>query len=133
MSAERKTMQKLTFDTGVRSYKVGGGVLKFNPTDPNIYARFLETLDSLSALEEELAKVSGADAITALACADKTIKEKLSYVFGVGNDLEAIFSGVSLLAVGANGERLITNFLAAIEPILSAGARQCAAAEAAKL
>ena len=125
-------MEKLTFDTGVKSYKVGGGVLKFNPPDPNIYARFLETLDSLSALEEDLAKASGSDAITALAAADKTIKEKLSYVF-CGNDMEAIFSGVSLLAVGANGERLITNFLAAIEPVLSAGARQCAAAEAAKL
>ena len=125
-------MEKLTFDTGVKSYKVGAGVLKFNPTDPNIYARFLETLDSLSSLEETLTKASGAEAIAALAAADKTIKEKLSYVFS-GNDMEAIFSGVSLLAVGENGERLITNFLAAIEPVLSAGARQCAAAEAAKL
>ena len=126
-------MEKLTFDTGVRSYKVGAGVLKFNPTDPNVYARFLETLDSLSAMEAELTNTSGKDAITALAQADKTIKEKLSWVFGGGNDLEAIFSGVSLLAVGTNGERLIANFLAAIEPILSQGARQCAAAEAAKL
>ena len=126
-------MEKLTFDTGVKSYKVGAGVLKFNPTDPNIYARFLETLDSLSALEEELTKASGADAIAALSHADKAIKEKLAYVFGGDNDLEAIFCGVSLLAVGANGERLITNFLAAIEPILSQGARVCAAAEAAKL
>lgn len=126
-------MEKLTFDTGVKSYKVGAGVLKFNPTDPNVYARFLETLDSLSALESELTKTSGADAVAALSGADKTIKERLSYIFGPGNDMEAIFCGVSLLAVGDNGERLITNFLAAIEPILSAGARQCAAAEAAKL
>ena len=126
-------MEKLTFDTGVKSYRVGAGVLKFNPSDPNIYARFLETLDSLSALEKELTKTSGQEAVTALAGADKAIKEKLSYVFGPGNDLEAVFSGVSLLAVGDNGERLITNFLAAVEPILSEGARVCAAAEAAKL
>ena len=126
-------MEKLTFDTGVKSYRVGAGVLKFNPTDPNIYARFLETLDSLSAMEEELARASGTDAVAALADADKRIKEKISYVFGGDNDMEAIFSGVSLLAVGTNGERLITNFLAAIEPVLSQGARQCAAAEAAKL
>ena len=126
-------MEKLTFDTGVKSYKVGTGVLKFNPTDPNIYARFLEMLDSLSAMEESLTRASGKEAIAALADADKHIKEKLSWVFGGDNDLEAVFSGVSLLAVGANGERLITNFLAAIEPILGAGARQCAAAEAAKL
>ena len=126
-------MEKLTLDTGVRSYKVGAGVLKFNPTDPNVYARFLEMLDGLSGLEPELAQHAGADAITALARADKELKTRLSHVFGPGNDLEAVFSGVSLLAVGANGERLITNFLAAMEPILRDGARACAAAEAAKL
>lgn len=126
-------MEKLTFDTGMKTYKVGAGVLKFNPTDPNVYARFLETLDSLAQLEEELTRHSGQEAITALARADQQIKERLSYVFGPGNDLESVFSGVSLLAVGANGERLITNFLAALEPILSEGARACAAAEAARL
>ena len=126
-------MEKLTFDTGVRTYKVGAGVLKFNPTDPNVYARFLETLDSLADLEKELTQSSGQEAIAALAHADQQIKARLSYVFGPGNDLETVFSGVSLLAVGTNGERLITNFLAAIEPILSEGARACAAAEAAKL
>lgn len=126
-------MEKLTFDTGVKTYKVGTGVLKFNPTDPNVYARFLETLDSLGELEKELTQTSGQEAVAALARADRQIKERLSYVFGPGNDLESVFSGVSLLAVGANGERLITNFLAAMEPILSQGARACAAAEAAKL
>lgn len=126
-------MEKLTLDTGVRSYKVGAGVLKFNPTAPNVYARFLEVLDSLSGLESELAQHTGADAIAALAKTDKELKSRLSYVFGPGNDLDAIFSGVSLLAVGANGERLITNFLAAMEPVLREGARACAAAEAAKL
>ena len=126
-------MEKLTLDTGVKTYKVGAGVLKFNPTDPNVYARFLEVLDGLSGLESELAQHSGADAIAVLAKTDKELKSRLSYVFGPGNDLEAVFSGVSLLAVGAGGERLITNFLAAIEPILSEGARACAAAEAAKL
>lgn len=126
-------MEKLTFDSGVRTYKVGAGVLKFNPTDPNVYARFLETLEGLSDLEKELSGASGPEAITALARADQEVKARLSYVFGPGNDLEAVFSGVSLLAVGANGERLITNFLAAIEPILSEGARACARAEAAKL
>lgn len=126
-------MEKLTFDTGRKRYKVGAGVLCFNPTDPNVYARFLEVLDDLSQLEKTLNDTAGGDAVAALAHGDKTIKEKLSYVFGEGNDLDAVFSGVSLLAVGDNGQRLITNFLAAIEPILSEGARRCAAAEAAKL
>lgn len=125
-------MEKLTFDTGVKSYKVGAGVLKFNPTDPNVYARFLEVLESLGEMEKTLT-APGSDALGVLSRADKTIKEKLSYVFGGDNDMDAVFSGVSLLAVGNNGQRLITNFMAAIEPILSDGARQCAAAEAAKL
>lgn len=126
-------MEKLNFDSGVKTYKVGAGVLKFNPTDPNLYARFLEILDSLSDLEGELSKASGADAIAALAQTDKEVKARLSYVFGPDNDLDAVFQGVSLLAVGSNGQRLITNFLAAMEPVLSGGARDCAAAEAAKL
>jgi len=126
-------MEKLNFDTGVKTYRVGAGELKFNPSDPNVYARFLEVLDALSALEEELPGSAGQEAAAALSEADKALKEQLNHVFGPGNDLEAVFSGVSLLAVGSNGERLITNFLAAIEPILSAGARAFAAAEAAKL
>lgn len=126
-------MEKLTFDTGLKTYKVGAGVLKFNPTDPNLYARFLETLEGLSDLEKNLSQASGTDAVAALAQADKEVKARLSHVFGPGNDMEAVFSGVSLLAVGSNGQRLLTNFLAAIEPILSRGARDCAAAEAASL
>ena len=120
-------MEKLLFDSGIKTYKVGAGTLKFNPTDPNLYARFLEVLEELSALEKTLPQ--GDNAIAALAQTDKEVKARLSYVFGPGNDVQGVFSGVSLLAVGANGERLITNFLAAIEPILSAGARACAAAE----
>ena len=37
-------MEKLQFDTGVRRYRVGDGVLSFNPTDPNLYSRFLTCL-----------------------------------------------------------------------------------------
>ena len=124
-------MEKLLFDSGIKTYKVGAGVLKFNPTDPNLYARFLEVLEELTILEKTIPQ--GDNAVAALAQTDKEVKARLSYVFGPGNDVDGVFNGVSLLAVGANGERLITNFLAAIEPILSQGARQCAAAEAAKL
>ena len=39
-------MEQLTIDTGLREYAVnggpehGGGVLRFNPSDPNVYSRF---------------------------------------------------------------------------------------------
>jgi len=124
-------METILFDSGVKTYRVGAGVLKFNPTDPNVYARFLSSLDSLTDLEKSLsAPKDGLAAITALREADTKVKAILSQVFGPENDMDAIFSGVSLLAVGDNGQRLLTNFLAAMEPILSDGARRCAQAEA---
>lgn len=127
-------MEELKFDTGVCSYRVGGGVLRFNPTDPNVYARFLEAADRLSALEESLVQQAKTEpVIPLLSWADTQVKALLGEIFGQGNDFSAIFGGVNLLAVGENGERLITNFLAAIEPVLTDGARRCAAAEAAKL
>lgn len=124
-------METILFDSGVKTYRVGAGTLKFNPTDPNVYARFLSSLDSLTDLEKSLcAPADGIAAVTALEAADKKVKAILGRVFGPENDMDAIFSGVSLLAVGDNGQRLLTNFLAAIEPILSDGARRCAQAEA---
>ena len=44
--------------------------------------------------------------------------------------MEAIFQGVSLLALGANGERVLVNFLGALEPVLRQGALAAAQADA---
>lgn len=127
-------MEKLNFDMGVKRYKVGSGVLSFNPTDPNLYGRFFSCLETLEALENQLSQqpLSGEALVKGLQEADKQVKAALGGVFP-GNDMEAIFQGVSLLAVGTNGQRLLTNFLAALEPILRAGALSCARAEAEKL
>ena len=127
-------MEKLTFDTGVKRYRVGAGVLAFNPTDPNLYGRFLSCLEELQTLEKQLEDkpLSGEELLRSLQEADRQVKAALGRVFP-GNDMEAIFQGVSLLAVGENGERVLVNFLAALEPILRKGAMQCARAEAAKL
>ena len=122
-------MENITFDTGLRSYRVGNGVLRFNPADPNLYARFQQALEGIEALEETL-KGEG-DTVSRLADADKKAKALLSQVFG--SDVEEVFGGLSLLAVGENGQLLLTNFLDAIEPILTEGARRCAAAEGARL
>lgn len=124
-------MEKLNVDFGCKRYRVGAGVLQFNPTDPNLYSRFLTCLEELEALEKQLSgeKVTGEALIRSLQEADTQVKAALSRVFP-GNDLEAIFQGVSLLAVGANGERVLTNFLAALEPILRRGALDAARAQA---
>ena len=47
---------KLNIDTGVREYEInggeanGGGTLRFNPADPNVYERFLRAQGKVHAL-----------------------------------------------------------------------------------
>lgn len=128
-------MEALAFDTGRREYQVGAGILRFNPTDPNLYSRFLEALEEVEALEKSLTQqpLSGQALLEEMTRADAAVKAILSRIFGADNDLEAVFQGVSLLAVASNGQRVLTNFLGALEPILSQGVRDCAAAQAAAL
>ena len=54
------------------------------------------------------------------------MKEVLNWVFGNGNDFNKILGGINLLAVAGNGERVVTNLFAALQPILVAGAEACA-------
>ena len=117
-------MEQLTIDTGLREYAVnggpehGGGVLRFNPSDPNVYSRFCTLQNQLQELEQQVQAQSptGTDAIQLLAQADQRAKGLLAEVFGPGNDFDAMLGG--------------TNLLAALQPILEAGARQCADAKA---
>ena len=127
-------MEKISFDSGIKRYKINGaGVLCFNPGDPNVYARFLEAADKLqdveNALAEEAKKLSqadGAGVVQLLNRADKEMKQVLGWVFGESNDFDKILGGVNLLAVADNGQRVVTNFLEALQPILVEGAERCA-------
>lgn len=125
-------MKKIKLDTGVEAVAIGGGVLRFNPGDPNLYVRFQQAADKLAAVETDLVmQAQGHDGteqrVTALLQeADSRMKQILAWVFGPGNDFDAIVGGVNLLAVAANGERVVTNLFAALEPILLDGARRCA-------
>lgn len=127
-------MQKLNFDLGLKEYEIGGGVLRFNPNDPNVYARFSEARKRFSAVEEKLvakaqaagSEAPGAVALTLMAEADREMKSILAWIFGDHNDFDAIFCGTNIMSVGANGERVITNFIHTIQPILAAGAKKCA-------
>ena len=122
-------MEKIIFDSGMKQYKInGGGVLQFNPSDPNVYARFLEALEKLKDMEKELAQpTQGIDAVKLLQQADQKMKQLLSWVFGPQNDFEKLLGGVSLLALAGNGQRVVTNLFVALEPVLEQGAKACAA------
>lgn len=127
-------MQKLNFDLGLKEYEIGGGVLRFNPGDPNVYARFAEAGKRLTAVEEKLiakaekhgSEVPGEVILSLMAEADKEVKETLAWIFGAHNDFNAIFCGTNVMGVGSNGERVITNFIHAIRPVVEAGAKKCA-------
>lgn len=132
-------MEKLVFDSGVKEYKLGtGGVLRFNPSDPNVYARFMEAMDKIRAVETDLVtkakeleqaekqEESGAAVLRIMRDADRDTKKILSEVFGADNDFDKILGGVNVLAVAGNGERVITNLLAALQPIMVQGAEDCA-------
>lgn len=127
-------MEKIQFDSGVQSYILNGGeVLRFNPADPNIYARFSEAAEKITDLEKTLVadaqalsgEETGKGVLTLFARADEEMKKLLSWVFGTGNDFHKLLQGVNLLAVADNGQRVITNFLEAVQPILLAGAERC--------
>ena len=125
-------MDKLTFDSGIKEYEVNGrSVLRFNPSDPNVYGRFLDAVEKIKAIEDEMVKngrksTDGESVVRVMVSADKNVKEVLQNVFGKQNDFDSIFDGVNIMAVASNGERVITNFMSAIEPIISEGAEKCA-------
>ena len=128
-------MEKISFDSGIKTYKLNGtGELRFNPCDPNVYARFLEAADRLQDIENALVEeakgmqeADGAGVVRLLNRADREMKQELGRVFGQHNDFDKILGGVNLLAVAENGQRVVTNLLEALQPILVAGAERCAA------
>ena len=118
-------MEKLQFDSGVRTYRVNGGqCLCFNPCDPNLYARFQEAEEKLRQLEEGLSQ-NGEDVVSTVQQMDKDLKKLLAWVFP-GNDFEKILFGVNLLAVTKTGKTVLENFLEALSPILCEGAESFA-------
>ena len=133
--------EKLVFDDGVKEFEVNGReLLRFNPTDLNVYHRFFEVAEELPALEREYMAATretpgpvgedgfagAGEALRVMRAFDAKIKERLSYVFGAENDFDRIVGGVNLMAVAENGERVVTNLFAALTPIIEKGARQCA-------
>ncbi len=126
-------MLKLNVDLGVREYKVGNGVMRFNPNDLNVYHRFLEAAQKIQDVEKNLvekgkdlqSETAGEQVLQLMKQADTEVKEILRYVFGKDNDFDTILGGVNVMSVAGNGERVITNLLNALAPVLQEGAETC--------
>lgn len=129
-------MEKIVFDSGIKEFQVNNnGVLRFNPSDPNLYARFYDAAEQIRQIEKNLeeqgktleaSEANGETVIRYLQEADKRAKELLGQVFGAENDFDKLLGGVNLLAVAGNGERVVTNLMQALLPIIENGAKLCA-------
>ena len=129
-------MQTITIDTGMQEYLINNrAVLRFNPSDPNLYHRFFAAAPKLDALDAELteqlkalpAEPDDARAERGLALLtdyDHRIKALLTEIFGGENDFDKVLEGVNLAGTGANGKRVVQNLLDALTPILQDGAAQ---------
>ena len=140
-------MELLNIDIGLKSYQFveGAPALVFNPSDPNVYARYMNAMDSIKAVETEMAQkassvkiendtvearaAAGSESLKIMAETDRRIKEILNGIFGSGNDFNDILRGVNLMAVTASGDRVINNVLNALSPIMEAGAKSCVETE----
>lgn len=134
-------MEILNFDSGIREYQINGkGILRFNPSDPNVYGRFIDAVDKINAVEKDMAEKArdienktqqevGEVAIRVMCEADGKIKAILNEVFGHGNDFDTILEGVNLMAVATNGNRVVVNLINALQPIMEEGAKFCVADE----
>lgn len=129
---------KIVFDSGIKQYEINGhSILRFNPSDPNVYKRFKDLLNYLAGLEKEVNEQSntvkdGFGYVDILAEYDKKVKEKLKYVFGEENNFDDIFEGGNVMALAGNGETIVSNFLEGIRPILENGIKAYAKLEAKK-
>lgn len=132
--------RSLLFDDGLLRLDVNGnGLLTFNPSDFNVYQRFFGLLKELPELEkryvsqvEQPTGESAEDGSLELAGReldrahelDREVKDRLGTVFGPGNDFDALLGGVNVMAMGNNGERVITNLLNALAPYIEEGAER---------
>ena len=122
-------MKEIMLDSGVQEYRIGGGVLRFNPGDPNLYHRFLEAAEKIEAMQDTLAQLTAQAAdskalMELVTMTDRRAKQLLDEAFGGGCDFDAVLEGVNLLAVCQNGQRAVTNLLTALQPVLEEGAKR---------
>ena len=128
-------MENLIFDNGVKEYSINGrATLCFNPADPNVYARYVDSVEKINEIEAEM-RAAGASldenssdyakqSLDIMRDADAKVKAMLRETFGAQNDFDAIFDGVNVMGVAVNGKMVITNFMEMLAPILEDGAKR---------
>ena len=127
-------MAGIRFDTGAEEYDINGrAVLRFNPTDPELYACILDFQekedeyeqrfaalqnDMTGETDEEGLPVGAAELVRAMRQLDGELKADLRRIFGEDNDFDAIFDHRNALALNTDGETILSGFLTAIAPYI---------------
>lgn len=115
----------------VKEHEIGKGVLRFDPSDRDLFGRFCEAAEKIRQLEKKFAEdVDGMRiSIRTLCCmneANNRVKTLLQEVFAGENDIYKILGGANVMAVEDNGERMITNLLQTLTHIFAESAEQSA-------
>ena len=134
-------VEKLVIDDGLIRLDINGnGILKFNPSDFNLYNRFMSFRKELLELEQKYhleveaatpeaesddrtIELIGKELEIARAI-DLEVKHKLDAVFGLGADFDRFLDGVNCMAFGGNNRRIIDNLLDGLTPYLKQGAEK---------
>lgn len=127
-------MKRLQIDTGVQEFQINdGGILRFNPSDPNVYNRFFAASEDIRKIDNEIAKETATlqdgdneGMLNIMKKADEKVKALLNDIFGLDNDFNQILGGINLLATGKNGKQVIINLLDALMPIFESGIKKSA-------
>lgn len=138
----------IQFDSGVEELMLNGrGPLRFNPSDPNLYYRFHNVFGRIQELEKEYNQrvealeeaevddkgfAKSSEVLNIMKEMDGRVKALLSEVFGEDNDFDNLLDGINIMAFGSNGERVVTNLLNALLPIIQAGTKKYRADAAAE-
>jgi hypothetical protein len=69
-------MEKLNISVGIKRYELveGGALLSFNPGDPNVYARYMEMLPKIRAVEQEMSGKAKTIDVNDEAAGEKTLQ-----------------------------------------------------------
>ena len=141
-------MERVVVDDGLLRLEINeNGILSFNPSDFNLYERFMNLWRELPEIEKRyISKVESNSIdendmesigreLETVKEIDNEVKSRLNAVFGAGNDFDKLLAGVNCMALGSNGERVITNLLDALRPYIEKGvqAQLDSAAKKAKL
>lgn len=108
----------------------GMGKPRFAQCDPAVYSRFLEAAEELAGLEDRVEAACSSK--EALDDANREGMRLLTWIFGEENDFAVLTGGQPLMAMTGNGQRVITNLLLELLPLMQAGVERCIASETEK-